>query len=378
MKIIADENMPAVAQLFSPYGQVQRLPGRNLRPQDVADAQVLLVRSVTQVNAALLADSAVEFVGSATIGMDHIDVDYLTARNISVAHAPGCNAEAVADYVLATLFRLETHSWFDKTVAIVGCGNVGSRLYKRLAALGVRCFCYDPFLTAAQQAGLCDWEQLDEADIICLHTPLTTSGAHPTHHLFGDEKLSQLKPGALLINAGRGGAIDNDALLNHLNAGRLRAALDVWEREPAIDRALLERVEQGSPHIAGYSLEGRLRGTVMVYEAFCRWRGIAVQENILEKMLDDQAPTARSLEIMCPPDGDDYQKLKTITLAAYDPQQDFRRMQNMASAAASLAEGFDLLRKNYPLRREFSFHRVRGVHDARVATKVRALGFQTV
>jgi len=377
VKIIADENMPAVAQLFAPYGEVRLLPGRTLTQQDVADVQVLLVRSVTQVNAALLANSAVEFVGSATIGMDHIDVDYLARRNIPVAHAPGCNAEAVVDYVLATLFRLETHCWFDKTVAIVGCGNVGSRLYKRLAALGVKCFCYDPFLTAAQQADLCDWEQLDEADIICLHTPLTTSGAHPTHHLFDDEKLSQLKPGALLINAGRGGAIANDALLRHLNAGRLRAALDVWEREPAIDRALLERVEQGSPHIAGYSLEGRLRGTVMVYEAFCRWRGSTAQESILEKMLDDQAPTAHSLEIMCPPDGDDYQKMKAITLAAYDPQQDFRRMQDMASASTSLAEGFDLLRRHYPLRREFGFYRVGNIGNTDLANKLQALGFNS-
>lgn len=377
MKIVADENMPAVTELFSAFGDVVCLPGRSIGSRDIADADVLLVRSVTAVNKALLSGSAVRFVGSATIGTDHVDRQYLADKAIPFVHAPGCNADAVVDYVLATLFSLDQESWFHKTVAIVGCGNVGSRLYKRLSALGVNCLCYDPFLSPEQQPGLCGFSRLREADVLCLHTPLTRSGPYPTWHMFDEAFMATLKPGALLVNAGRGAVIDNSALPGLMGSRQLRAALDVWEGEPAIQGELLGAVDQGTPHIAGYSLEGRLRGTLMVYQGFCAWLGVEPEINGLEKLLERYSPgNPESMVITCPGSGSTYERLRQIVLSAYDPAGDFRQLKAAANDSESLAQGFDRLRKNYPLRREFSFHSVTAIADTNLAEKISALGFR--
>ncbi len=273
MKIVADENIPGVEALFGAHGEVRLLPGRAIARQDVRDAEILLVRSVTRVDESLVRDTPVRFVGSATIGTDHLDLAGLRQRGIAVANAPGCNAEAVVDYVIASLSRARP-DWLGETVGIVGCGNVGRRLYRRLRALGVACRCYDPFLTPAAQPDLCTFPEVLEVGILCLHTPLTREGPHPTHHLFDARTLARLRPGSLLLNAGRGAVVDNGALLEELRAGRIGAVLDVWEGEPAIDPALLQAVALGTPHIAGYSLEGRVRGTLMVYRAWCEWAGL--------------------------------------------------------------------------------------------------------
>ena len=378
VKIVADENMPGVEQLFSPFGDVRLLPGRNLDPRDVEDADVLLVRSVAQVNAALLANSGVKFVGSATIGTDHIDSAYLASRNIQFAHAPGCNAEAVVDYVLATLCQLE-ENWRHKTLAIVGCGNVGGRLYNRLVQLGVNCLCYDPFLTAQQQQNLCEFGDIFQADILCLHTPLTTDGAYPTRHLFDGHVLRRLKPGALIINAGRGAVIDNSALITAIKAGKVRAALDVWEGEPNINPELLDLVSQGTPHIAGYSLEGRLRGTLMIYHRFCQWLNQSPQIKDLNEFLTlCGIPTTALLDLRELPQGTDDEQLQAIINAAYNPRGDFARLLLVSGSEDALAAGFDSLRKHYPLRREFGFFNVPEFADSGLRARLRAAGFKRV
>lgn len=372
MKIVADENMAAVAQLFSPFGEVVSLPGRTMTADDLRDADALLVRSVTTVNRALLEGTLVRFVGSATIGTDHIDLDYLAERDIPFAHAPGCNADAVVDYVLATLFAVEDERWQEKAVAIVGCGNVGGRLYRRMKQLGVRCLCYDPFLNAGQQADLCELDDLAQADILCLHTPLTRGGPHPTHHLFDRQRLATLKQGALLINAGRGAVIDGRALLEQIDTGRLRAVLDVWEHEPAIDPRLLKAVLQGTPHIAGYSLEGRLRGSLMVHLAFCRWLGEPPVAGQLAPLLDGEPEPA---DIRCPQNGGDYQKLQTAVRSAYDPGADAERLIRAATGDETPGAAFDRLRREYPLRREFAFRRVEAAGNSPLRRKLEAIGF---
>ena len=362
MKIVADQNMPLVQELFAPYGQVHLLPGREITAADVADADVLLIRSVTEVNRQLLENSKVTFVGSATIGTDHIDTDYLQSANITFAHAPGCNAEAVVQYDLSVMCRL-VPDWQSKTVGIVGCGNVGGRLYKKLRDIGVSCFVYDPFLTADFNEDIVSFDELiSSSDVICLHTPITKVGAFPTHHMFNSEVLSKIKPGALLLNAGRGAVIDNKALLAHLRTDApLQVALDVWESEPQLDLDLMALVELATPHIAGYSLEGKTNGTQMVFDAFLTFLG--------EKAEPGNEPT------------DEFQVLGNLdtlgeaVLASYDVAEDDQRMRDrLANLTGPEAVGlaFDELRKRYPVRREFSYYSV-STEDS----DVRRLGFRS-
>ncbi|HSC76625.1 MAG TPA: 4-phosphoerythronate dehydrogenase [Pseudomonadales bacterium] len=272
MKIVADENIAYARHFFAAIGELILLPGRSICRADVQDADILLVRSVTSVNRELLVGTAVRFVGSCTIGTDHIDTAWLAENNIHFSYAPGCNAQAVVEYVLSALLALEVDVSVSK-VGIVGCGNVGGRLLRHLQNTGVNVVGCDPFL-ADSDLPLVEFEKILACDVICLHTPLTKTGTHPTFHLFDQAAINQLKPGAVLLNAGRGAVIDNTALLQRMeNYNDLRVVLDVWENEPVINGDLLVHVAIGTPHIAGYSAEGKLRGTEMVYEALCHFLG---------------------------------------------------------------------------------------------------------
>lgn len=276
MKIVADENVAFASEIFAGLGELVLVPGRSISRADVQDADILLVRSVTAVNPALLAGSRVRFVGSCTIGTDHVDTAWLAQHGIAFAWAPGCNARAVVEYVLSSLLALQVDIAVSR-IGIVGCGNVGGRLLRCLQQAGAQVSVFDPFLDdpSLPQVGFAD---ILQCDVICLHTPLTKSGPHPTYHMFGADVIARLRPGTVLLNAGRGAVIDNVALLRRLQQRNdLRVVLDVWENEPAIDAALLERVAIGTPHIAGYSAEGKWRGTEMVYEALCRFLGQTVQ-----------------------------------------------------------------------------------------------------
>ena len=339
MKIVADQNMLMVDQFFGEFGTISYVPGRSICAADIADADMLLVRSVTQVNKALLEGSSVSFVGSATIGTDHIDQDYLAQNGIAFAYAPGCNADAVVQYDLSVLSRLQTN-WQQSTVGIVGCGNVGGRLYRALTSLGVSCTVYDPFLTADSGFNLTDFDTVLGSNIICVHTPLTTTGPHPTEHLFNAEVLARINPDSLLINAGRGAVIDNSALLELLGSGSpLRVALDVWEGEPTVSLPLMDRVLLATPHIAGYSVEGKARGTEMLAEAFKRL--INGEANTVA----EQSKTVARLTA---------ETLSELILASYDVVADDLRMREALHGSSDTALTFDLLRKQYPERHEFS------------------------
>jgi erythronate-4-phosphate dehydrogenase len=362
MKIVADDNMPLVRELFSPYGEVVTCPGRELTAAQLVDADVLLVRSVTPVNAALLKGSPVQFVGSATIGVDHVDIDYLTSKGIQFASAPGCNANAVVQYVLSALCRLRP-GWLGETVGIVGCGNVGGRLYRTLQALGVDCRCYDPFLSASVMGGLATFERVLEADILCLHTPLTFDGPYPTHHLLGEAALMNFSPGGLLLNAGRGPVVDNAALLRLNRDEQWQVVLDVWESEPEISLPLLEQITIGTPHIAGYSEDGKINGTRMVCEAFCQWLG---QSSPAKPGRDEPVQWLRATS------------LAEAVLAVYDIADDDHRMRKAllsASDATAVGLGFDQLRKTYPARREFQHFGVSVDSDESLVRQLATLGF---
>ncbi|PCI60696.1 MAG: 4-phosphoerythronate dehydrogenase [Gammaproteobacteria bacterium] len=384
MKIFFDENMPYAAQFFADFGAdaVELVPfaGRELTPEQVADAEVLLVRSITQVNEELLAlNNKLIFVGTATIGVDHIDQTYLASRNIAFSSAPGCNAVAVAEYVLSALVVLAERYLLDLstlTVGIIGAGNTGTQFTKKLDALSINYKLYDPPL---EQAGdprkFSSFEQILSCDVISLHVPLVQGGEHATYHLLNEQILSQLNDKQILINACRGEVVDNKALLKIKQQGhQLKIVWDVWENEPNILTDLIAYTEIATAHIAGYSLEGKSAGTEQLYQALCQH--LDVQPS---KQLKGFLPPAAISQVTLQQAFDQTQLTKLVTLV-YDVRRDdglFRenilsnnQLNNLckkASLAQKLAQSFDAIRKNYPTRREFSSLRVT-LHDTILTT----------
>lgn len=377
MKIVADENIPLVDAFFEGVGQVVKRPGRQLSAADVNAADALLVRSVTPVNATLLANApSVSFVGTCTIGIDHLDTDYFQENHITWSSAPGCNALSVVEYVYAALCHLDVN-WQGKKFGIIGCGNVGGLLYRRLKAQGMDCYCYDPLLTAEQNPDLYDLDTVLSCDIISMHTPLTKTGAHPSFHLIGAAQLARLKPGAVLLNCGRGPVIDNQALLEFLQQPNdVRVVLDVWEPEPVISRALQEKVEIGTPHIAGYSYDGKLNGTEMIYQALCRHLKKDPEVTLKQLVL----PLADNRRVFA--DGDSWAALKQLIASIYNIAADDAAMRALAQTAGAddevFGRGFDNLRKQYPVRREFHNYLVECPDNSHVVSWLNSLGFNTV
>lgn len=345
MRLICDENIPFVHRFFDTFGEVRAVPGRNLSREQLQGADALIVRSVTRVDETLLEGSAVKFVGTCTIGTDHLDTDYLRSRNIAWASAPGCNSGGVVQYVLAALARLRP-GWRSLRVGVIGAGGVGGRLVRTLQALQVDCVAFDPFVPA--EPFLTDLAEVLTCDVICLHTPLTRSGAHPTYHMLGDAQLQAIAPGALLLNAGRGGAIDGQALKRRLAAAPLDVVLDVWENEPTIDAELMHLVRLGSPHIAGYSFEGKVNGAAMVYEALSQFTGVAAA--VAQARCSGISQTLKG-----PPTRLYADDLNSAILSTYPIARDHADLLAALPAGAATMPGpaFDALRKHYPERREF-------------------------
>jgi len=380
MRIVADENIPLVQEFFSSLGDVKTLPGRSMTAKDVDDADVLLVRSVTTVDSELLAGSRVKFVGTCTIGVDHLDLDFLTRRNIAYASAPGCNANSVVEYIFSVFSALNL-DWQNKTVGIVGCGNVGGRLYRRLRTLGVNCRCYDPFLEqsserAAEIGDLCDLISVLKSDVISLHTPLTHTGPYPSYHMIGKHELSKIAAGSLLINTGRGAVIDNQALLDSLQQCHdIQVVLDVWEPEPALNPELLNLMSLGTPHIAGYSYDGKVAGTEMIYQALCRYlkRSISLTRDVL---LDGDSVETLRFDGTQRTEHSTQSLVQEIILRAYDVRADDFRLRQAVDSDLPLADEFDRLRKTYPVRREFSHYAVEKLADKQIGQEtLEKLGF---
>lgn len=351
MKILADENIAQVSSFFARHGELRTAPGRAIDAAMALDVDALLLRSVTRVDASLLAGSRCRFVASATSGTDHVDLAWLQEQDIAFADAHGCNAGSVVDYVLSALAVLALESgedWRLRRVGIVGCGAVGSRLARRLLALGMDVKIHDPFLDTSHPLAHCfsDLHAVLRRDIVSLHVPLTRSGPWPTWQLLDAAALQCLPADAILINAARGGVIDEAALTARLDAcPGMVAVLDTWCGEPAIDTSLHARVRLGTAHIAGYSSFGKLLGTRMVHEAFCRHFGIdASVEPVVDggqRILD---LGGISLDNPC-------RVLNHCLVQAYDVREDHARLAEVL-AAAQPAQGFDALRRHYPLRLE--------------------------
>ncbi|MDR5897880.1 4-phosphoerythronate dehydrogenase PdxB [Halomonas vilamensis] len=377
MKLVVDANIPAADACFGGFGEVIKRPGREISAEHLRDADALITRSVTPVNASLLAESAVRFVGTCTIGIDHVDTHYLAEHDIAFASAPGCNAEAVVDYVLASLLTLaERQGWrlLDRCVGIVGVGNVGSRLQARLQTLGLDVLACDPPRAEREgESGFTSLETLIErCDVLCLHTPLVSTGPHATQHLLDAERINELAPGTVVLNAGRGDCIDGLALRSRL-AGQndLTAVLDVWENEPAIDAALHDLATLATPHIAGYSLDGKLRGSLMIHQALAAHVN-ETSELSLNAICPSPALASMTLQQALPSED----ALRLCARAVYDVRRDHERLTREAYALG-VAKGFDACRVNYPLRREFSTLSVRLKGDAHtLAPVLSAAGFR--
>jgi erythronate-4-phosphate dehydrogenase len=334
---------------------------------DVAAADVLLVRSVTPVGPALLGGTDLVFVGSATIGTDHVDRAYLRAQGIPFAHAPGSNADSVADYVVAALLELARRrggSLEERTVGIVGCGNIGGRLARRLPALGMEVLRNDPPRARAADAGgtAHSFMSLDTvlgaADVVTLHVPLKESGPDPTRHLVDAAFLDRLSDGAWLLNTSRGAVVDGGALLAARRRGDVAAAvLDVWENEPSPDPALIEAVDLATPHIAGYAYDGKVRGTEMLYEALCealgaeaRWAGTDAIRPASADALRCRAPDPR----LSPTEW-----RFELARQAYDPAVDDASLRDLADLGPDArGKAFAQLRAGYRRRREMQQHTV--------------------
>jgi erythronate-4-phosphate dehydrogenase len=355
IKIVADANIPFVKACFSSIGEVTVVGGREVTPWIVADADVLLVRSITPVGVDLLAGSKVRFVGTATIGFDHIDLGFLGDKNIGFASAPGSNANSAAEYVIAGLLDIGQRYALDlegKSIGIIGVGNVGGRVAKKCAAMGMDVYLNDPPLQ--RQTGDVKYlplKELYDCDFITFHTPLTFEGRDKTYHLADEKFFKSLKHRCVFINASRGGVVDSNVLKSAIKSGRLRAVvLDVWENEPEIDIELLKMVDIGTPHIAGYSLDGKIAGMIMIYKAACEYFDLEPKFGIGDFLPE---PVVPGLKIN-PNISNDQDALLSAVQKIYQIGKDDARLRRVLDKPADdRGKYFDSLRKNYHVRREF-------------------------
>lgn len=377
LKIVADAAIPFANTFFSAVGEVTLINGRDITPAAVRNADVLVTRTVTPVNESLLRDSPVRFVASVTSGLDHVDGEYLESRHIGFAYAPGCNARSVAEYVLSSLCVLSDQAGFDlldKRVGIIGCGQTGSMVRALLQALGMECLIHDPPLEERGGAGpFCNLEDILAADILTLHVPLTDGGNHPTRGMFSEALMNRLKDDIILINTSRGGVADERALLDLLRRHpRAAAVVDVWANEPDITLELVRKAAIATPHIAGYSTDGKLKGARMVYERICDYFDIK-REEILPPL--PQAGTG-TITLSGPETIQD--AIRMAVLSSYDVRSDsiaLRRILDIDAGERRLY--FDELRNHYPLRREFPAMNIELINDiSGMEKKLTALGFK--
>ncbi|MCJ8314371.1 MAG: 4-phosphoerythronate dehydrogenase [Saccharospirillaceae bacterium] len=342
MKILADENMPYVEHLLTPLNAtVEFKAGRNISNNDLQNTDVLLVRSVTNVNAQLLKNTPVKFVGTATIGVDHIDLDYCKQNNIKVVSSPGCNADAVADYVICALLSQNVDIQ-NKNVGVLGLGNVGTKVAKRLLSLGANVIGFDPFKNT-HDITLASLRDVLAQDIICCHAPKTLTGEFPTFHMLGEDQINQIKPNSILLNAGRGEVIDQSALLERMQQKNdLTLLMDVWENEPSINVDLIPFCKISTGHIAGYSQRGKVNGSSMVIQALFDFLNKQNEFKTLD-VLQQKDISNQNVD------------LKTFCQNMYNIKQDDQnfRTSQASKDSAKRAVMFDQYRKTYPTRDEF-------------------------
>ena len=353
VRIIADDKIPFLKGVLEPFAEVIYLPGSQINRNVAKRSDALLVRTRTKCNSELLKGTPVKFIGTATIGFDHIDTDYCEKNNIKWTNTPGCNSSSVQQYIAAALLRISAESGFslkDKTLGIIGVGNVGSKVQKLANALGMKVILNDPPRERREgKSNFADLEHLlNESDIITLHVPLNMDGQDKTFHLFSNETFNKVKKGSWLINSSRGEVVDTEALKNALNAEKIAGVvIDVWEREPEIDIPLMHMAFLATPHIAGYSADGKANGTAMIVKNFCESFDIPLTD-----WYPSEVPVPQEAVITIDCNGKSNEDiLRKAVIHSYNIVEDDIRLRFDPSL-------FEKERENYPLRREFSYYTI--------------------
>ncbi len=374
LRIIADDKIPFLRGVLEPYAKIAYLPGDMITRIAIRDTDALLVRTRTLCDSALLKDSPVKFIATATIGFDHIDTAYCQSQNIHWENAPGCNSSSVQQYIASGLIQLAKFhktALKGKTIGIVGVGNVGSKVEKIARAFGMKFLLNDP--PRERKEGSSHFVTLDEllsvSDIITLHVPLNIAGQDKTLHLFNETTIGKMKPGASLLNTSRGEVIETKALLNALTEGKIASAiLDVWEHEPNIDLQLMEKVLIATPHIAGYSADGKAKGTAMIVQALSR------QFNLpLTDWFPSGIPLPNKPVIFIDGKGKNSEEiLAEAIIHTYDISADH---QHLCSSPTT----FEQQRGHYPVRREFPVYALHVKRtDASTLQTLKLIGFNVI
>jgi erythronate-4-phosphate dehydrogenase len=349
LRVVADQNIPGVQEYFARLGEVQLVDGRGLGRRQLTRADILLVRSVTRVDEHLVRGTPLRFVGTATSGVDHVDRECLAGLGIGFAAAPGGNANSVVEYILAAIAAVDDaleRLLAGERVGVVGFGHIGSALVARLQALGIECRVSDPWLEPSRVTCPAELAEVLSCDVVTLHPELTRQRPWPSYHLIDAKALGRMGRGQLLINASRGEVVDGRALVQRLAGGDGPVTvLDVWEGEPRIDHHLASLVRLGSPHIAGYSLDGKLRGTRMLRDAVCAHLGAE---------MDNGGPTPDDRPTMTLPPGTEGADLvRHLISASYDIALDDTLLREVLRSPDP-GQGFDRLRRDYRVRRELA------------------------
>jgi erythronate-4-phosphate dehydrogenase len=372
MKIIIDDKIPYIKGALEPYAEVIYLPGNKTTPEVVKDADGIITRTRTICNEQLLAGSTVRFIATATIGYDHIDTEYCEKAGITWTNAPGCNSKSVEQYIASALFALADKQGFslkEKTIGIVGVGNVGKKVARLCEILGMRVLLNDPPRSRSEgPKGFVGLDELlENADIITLHVPLNPDGVDKTYHLADEIFFSRAKKHPVIINSCRGEVTDTLALKSALQKGLISGVvIDCWENEPHLDPELLDMADLATPHIAGYSKDGKANGTSMSIWALSRFFKLNIDN---WKCTGIEQP--ESTDIMIDGTGKSVQQiLAEAVFATYDIREDDRRLR-------ASVETFEKQRGDYPVRREFPIFNVYcKINNVKAIHKLKELGFR--
>ena len=373
MLIVADDKIPFLKGALEPFAEVVYLPGANIGPKDVKEADGLIVRTRTKVDQELLEGSQVKAVVSATIGTDHMNIPWLESNHIAWANAPGCNSGSVKQYIASVFSALEMNYYplRGKTLGIIGVGNVGSKVAKVGEAFGMRVLMNDPPRKEKEP----DFEHVDlnvllqMSDVVTFHVPLIREGSYPTWHLLNDTTLLMMKRGSVLINSSRGEVVEERVLMKGLSSELIaHAVLDVWEHEPDISLELQERLMLGTPHIAGYSVDGKANGTTAAVRFMSRHFGLGIEDwrAVDLPVFDDMLLTTSGDKARL------NHELAKLVVSTYDVTADSKRLSDVP-------EDFELLRGNYPVRREFPAWQVKITKENKALKgALELLGFEIV
>lgn len=353
MKIVADDKIPFLKGVLEPHAEVIYIPGKEINREILKDSDALLIRTRTKCTENLLEGTNVRFIGTATIGFDHIDTHYCNKNGISWTNAPGCNSSSVQQYIAAALLRISSEFHFnlkDKTLGIIGVGNVGSKVEKFARTIGMKVLLNDP--PRARLEGKKKIHSLNpvlsESDIVTVHVPLNVVGEDYTYHLFNEERFKKMKKGAWIINSSRGEVTDTNVLKKVLNSGKLGGVVqDVWENEPDIDLELMHQVFIATPHIAGYSTDGKANGTAMVVNSLYKYFNLSS-----ENWYPENIPVPAFPDILIDCNGKSEEEIISEAVNhTYNIDEDNAKLRLSPP-------DFEKQRGDYPLRREFTSYSI--------------------